>query len=592
MDLKFLKKDRILASQIFRDAFSFLSEKFSQARNILTAASPYTQILQVVSELGELIFQYIENAISELNFATAKNDINIKGKARLTGHNPTRGLAAQGKIGLRLRSGAEGKFDGDHLLIPKFNKVLMVSNQLTYLLLFDTDFLKIEKNNTEFQEVRLLQGEVESQTFVSDETRLQSFSAITTNTTDHFFVNIFVNGERWEVFDSLYDMDRETKGVLIKTGLSSGIDVFFGNGNFGVIPELGAIIKVEYLVTRGSSGNLPSIDAVQIQFEDPGLDIFGEELDLNDLILIKTIMPPSFGADPEEPGFTKLIAPNSSRSFVLANPSNYIHFFRRFGFFSHVDAHTTFEDEFLDDDNVIYLTLIPDITKKLTSDTDFFTIDEEEFRLTDEEINELKRLLNESGRQMVTAEVNFIKPTITRYAITIILRYFDRFDKVQIRSDIKTRLSEYFLKVKRRDKIPRSDIITIVEGVEGVDSVNVFFVSQVNEEAISNGFFEKKIFGYDPVKKRREVIEIKKIPINEGEDPNLGLDEFGDIAIGENELPIIRGDWNDRNGKFVETFPDNNKLSSFNVFFKEKVSFDIFNKINSDNFKKLKEKNV
>jgi hypothetical protein len=77
---------------------AFLVEKYGRSNvQQLTPASPFIQTLNVLGELSELNFLYIENAISELNIATAKNLDNVYGLARLTGHNPTRGFSPRGK---------------------------------------------------------------------------------------------------------------------------------------------------------------------------------------------------------------------------------------------------------------------------------------------------------------------------------------------------------------------------------------------------------------------------------------------------------------------------------------------------------------
>ena len=217
---------------------------------------------------------------------------------------------------------------------------------------------------------------------------------------------------------------------------------------------------------------------------------------MNEFLLVEATKPPKLGSDAEDINFTKIISPLASKSFVLANPENYEFFLSRFNSFSYIGAFNTFDDEFLDDDNVIYLFLLPDVMRKLTSDVDYFNLPENEFTLEKFEKDSILRSINESGQQMVSTKVRFIDPIVTRYSLSIVLRYFDDFEgrEDEIKDEIRARLNEYFLTVRRRDKIPKSDIIAIIEGINGVDSVNVFFTSERNEEAIRNGFYIKKIF--------------------------------------------------------------------------------------------------
>jgi hypothetical protein len=52
-------------------------------------------------------------------------------------------------------------------------------------------------------------------------------------------------------------MGYNQQAVMVKTGITGGIDVIFGNGVMGAIPQQGSTIIVEYAVTDGAGGNLP-----------------------------------------------------------------------------------------------------------------------------------------------------------------------------------------------------------------------------------------------------------------------------------------------------------------------------------------------
>jgi hypothetical protein len=511
--------------------------------------------------------------------------------SRLVGHNATRGISSKGTIQLKVKPGSETLFAGDYIQINNNTRLKCLNNNLEYLLKLEQDFLRIEQNSTELLTFNIIQGEIENQTFVSDGTPMQSFSVLINDMTDHNEIRVTVNGISYSIEESLYDLVQDEEACLVKTGINGGIDVYFGTGAFGKIPPAGATINVEYLKTRGSNGNVSSNTDVFFEFLDDGIDSLGEEVDLNNVMLLRSLASPSLGSFPEDPNFTSIIAPLASKSFVLAHPNNYIYFLRRYNYFSHIEAYNTRNDEYLDDDNIVYLLLLPDITKKINSNNDYFTVAESEFILTESEKALIQKTINESGRQVVGTELSFVEPVITRYTVNIILSYFDNFDKRDINQQIRNILNSYFLKVKRRDRIPKSDIISLIENIKGIDSVSVFFVSQRNEEAIKNGYYFKKIYGYDPNVKKRVLLENKKINLLAGETPNIGLNDFGDITIGENEVPIIRGGWNDRNDNYIETIPKTGALSSLNIYFKEELPYDIYNKIQQDNLKKVKNEN-
>ena len=461
---------------------------------------------------------------------------------------------------------------------------------MKYTIQIKEDFIKIAKNTNAFSTFQVVQGEVESQTVIGTGKSLQSFNLQGNGEISHNDVSVSVNGTQWKIYDSLYDMSRLSEGCLVKTGISGGVDIFFGNGGFGKAPDLGSSIEVSYFKTNGSQGNINDATNIKWKWESGLLGDMAEEVDGNKFLMIQSGSSPKFGSDAESTAFTKIIAPLQSKSFVLANPENYEAWLGRYNSFSYIDAYNTYDDDFLDDDNIIYLFLLPD-----------------EFTLNKKERVAIKQAITESGQQMVTTEMQFVQPTIKRYSLNIILRYFEFYDKDNISVQIRSQLNDYFLKVKRRDKIPKSDLIAIIEDVNGVDSVNIFFVSEDNEKAINNGYYyttktivkpttpfmqtdennKKRFVFFNKVTKKIKHTLAKDEDGNIIMDPNLGLDEFGDIHIGQNELPIIRGGWKDRNGNLYETFPAQGKASSLTIYFKEAIKETVNSKVQHANRKKL-----
>ena len=589
----FLNKSRILGEQIYQDAVAYLSRAYQNYAKIFTPSSPFGQLLNVVSNIGELIMYYITDATNENNIITANNLESVYGLAALTGHVPSRPVSALGEVRFKFKPGKQAEFPGAYILVPNKCVLRNTGNGIKYTVRFNSDFIKVEKNNVNFIYANVIQGEFESQRVVGSGTALQSFNLTTPGLVENDNIRVYVNGELWQNYDSLYDMSKGAKGVLVRTGLGGGIDIFFGNGFFGMMPGLGSYIDVEYLVTAGSAGNTSAnAEPVVFKFEDTGRDVNGDEVDLNKFLLIETSKNPTLGSDEENPSFTKLIAPLASKSFVLANPENYEYFLSKFNYFSYIDAFNQTDDEYLDDDNIIYLFLLPDISRKLSSDEDYFSLPLSEFTITADEKKIIVAAINESGRQLTSTELQFVDPEIKKYAINVVLRTIEGYDVGVIRNKIRTSLNDYFLNVKRRDKIPKSDLIAIIEGIEGVDSVSVFFVSEENETAIKNGYYTKKTYKVSPTtpflqegegnKKRfvffnKELIETK-IMLGTNEDPNLGLDEFGDITIGLTDLAVIRGGWQDRDGVYYEATPAEGKSSSLSIYFNGTVPDTISNR--------------
>jgi hypothetical protein len=236
-----------------------------------------------------------------------------------------------------------------------------------------------------------------------------------------------------------------------------------------------------------------------------------------------------------------------SRSFVLANAENYSIFLQKMNYFSIVECFSTFDDNVEEDDNVIYIFAIPDILKRVRNNEDYFTIPQEQFILTDTEKNSIYRLLQESGQMIVTTAVKVLDPVIVRYVLNISIIVYEGYDIETIREKIVERTAQYFLNNKRRDRIPKSDLVAIIEAIDGVDSVDLYFVNEGNEL--------RKYNWLEELKTNSTAIE----------PDDIGLDEHGNILIGKSEYPILRGGWSDRNQVFFQDNADLNVTSSVNI---------------------------
>lgn len=537
---------RIRFAELYDDALSYLRTTYGEVGQYFSNSSPFGQLLRVTLNLGKLILYYIEDSITELNIQTATRENSIRGLARLTGHNATRGVSASGVVKITY-TGKRIDMYGNTVLVPNYTRLKCGDNGLTYTLIGNSDIFKIDLTERNYQSFKIYQGEVESQSYTGNGEPLQSFSLNVRNGKfmDHFWVKVLVNGEIFKTYESLYDIPNNAPGCLVKTGINGGLDVYFGNGYFGIIPPLGSEIIIQYLTTNGAAGNLLNETGISFKFIDDGLDMQGESVDLNEVLKVLIEKPILFGSNPEPIELTKLIAPKTSRSFVLANKDNYNIFLEKFNMFSVIDCFSTFDDNYLDDDNVIYIFLIPDVNKRLTGNDNYFSIPMQYFMLTQHEKEKIYTLIEESGQKMVTAVNKVVDPIIRRYVLNISINILEGTGVDYVYQNIIDLVSNYMLNNRRRDRIPRSELLSLIEGLDGIDSVNLWFLSEANEANLRN-------------------------------DPSIGtltgLDEFGDIIIGRGEYPIIRGGWNDRNGIFYEDGIDFNKPSSINIEIKKIIS--------------------
>jgi hypothetical protein len=539
MDL--LQKNKAKISDLISQTFELIQARYSMSSQLFTVASVWGQIIFVLDNLSQFILFFIEDSITELNINQATRESSIYGLATLAGHNPTRAISSRGEISISWNGKNLEDIAGSAVLIPNYAEINCVNNGKTYVIRLNQEYVRFNLDPTSKLNVPINEGILSRNQYTGTGQKLQSYniSSRGTSNIDNFDVEVRVNGEVWKKYDSLYDIPRNSKGYLLKSSLISGIDVFFGTNDFGLPPAPGSVIEVSYLECAGSLGNIlvENSSAAIFNFTSDGTDLYGRTVTLSDVLQITCTIAPQLGSNQEPIDLTRLIAPKTSRSFVLANPTNYIIFFEKFGQFSIIEAFTTFDDEYISDDNVIYLILVPDIQQTLKSNETYFDVPLSRFKLTNPQRDRIYQLLDESGQKIVTTEVKILDPILIKYVVNIAITIFEGNDPDTIKSTIVNILSDYFLNIRRRDKIPRSDLVAAIEGVEGVDSVSLYFVGEVNEAS-----------------KRQNR-----------QSPDIGFDEFGDIVIGKDQIVVISGGWEDRNGIYYDYGASMNTLSSVNI---------------------------
>jgi hypothetical protein len=555
MDL--LDKNKAKISDLLSETFDLIQARYGMSEQLFTVASVWGQIIFVLDNLSQFILFFIEDSITELNINTATRESSIYGLATLAGHNPTRSISAKGEIVTKWNGKGIEDIGGGAVLIPNNSQVKCVNNGKTYLLKLGQEYVRLNLDGTSMLSASIVEGITNTNQYTGTGRKLQSYniSARGTSGIENFEVAVRVNGNTWKKYDSLYDIPRNARGYMVKSSLVSGIDIFFGTEDFGFPPPVGSIIEVDYLDSSGAEGNLLLDDSSQalFTFDSDGTDIFGKSVTLNEVLQVNCTIAPQLGASQEPIDLTRLIAPKTSRSFVLANPTNYITFFEKFGQFSIIEAFTTFDDQYLDDDNIIYLILVPDIQLTLKSNETYFDIPLSRFKLTNAQRDRIYQLLDESGQKIVTTVVKILDPVLSKYVVNIALTIFEGNDPDTIKSQITSTLSDYFLNIRRRDKIPRSDLIAAIEAINGVDSVSLYFVGESNEEA----------------------------KMQSPNSPDIGFDEFGDIIMGKDEIVVISGGWEDRNGIYYDYGAGMNTLSSVNIDIRSIVPVTYNTRVNS-----------
>lgn len=529
---------KIRIGDILGETISFLQDKYKQGKAIFTAASPFGQLLIVIENLSQLIFYYLEDAITELNIYEASRPSSIYSLASIAGHNPSRAIGATAQIRIMRKTGVSATVN--KAILNNLFRLTCTNNGLTYVLELPQDEVRLNLTGPETLAVySIRQGNIESQTVTAKGKPLDSFSIGYPNNyyIDQFMINVYVNGDKWTKYESILDIPRNAKGYVAKTGITNGLDIYFGNGSMGRMPDVGSEIIVEYLVSEGSGGNIKIDDPRQVHFSfsETAFSPLGDEINLNDYFDIVTISPPSFGVDPEELELTRLIAPKASKSFALVDLDNYEVLLHKMQMFSTIRVFLSKHDN-----RIINLFLIPEVTQLFINAADYFSLSLDKFKLSQFQKNELLKYIERSGTKLISTDIVILDPTLLRYVLNISIIAFDDVENDIIKTDIIDKLGMYFIKLSRNERVPKSDLISVIENVNGVDSVSISIVSELNELE----------FIKDPTRDRNLYV---------------GLDEFNDIIMKGHEFPVIRGGWQDRYGNVYQEGISDTALGAINI---------------------------
>jgi len=592
---------------------NWLKYKYKKADLQFNSASPYGQIINVEKELFLQNILYLKNTLKVLDVNTTQNKKVIQQTARIAGHSVGRPISATGTLKFKLKAGIDYQKEIKSGIINISNKLALKNknNDLDYIvnLTQDKNQYSINTPGTEFF-IPIIQGKYETQTFTGDGTINQSISVNIPNSSaiENFNYKIIYNSIVLEVKDHLYDMLPKEFACFVKSGFNGGIDIYFGTDNSGFVPQIGSQIIVEYLLSNGSEGEILNPTVNEWKIIDDVTDGQGNIIKIDELFDIFIENDLNFSSDGESIEYTKTMIPYVSRNFVLATPNQFIFHLKRLNIFSKVNAFNMLDDnnfaitdnvlenyvnkianavnsnksndEILasvanfktiyskyktnSNDNIIYLYLIPDISKFFNDDINYFNINSDVFTLDQQEQQKTLSYLKQIGTLSPTTSIKIIQPKITRYVMHVYVRRFENTNEENIKQQIVSISSDYLLNNNRFDRISKSDFIELFKQIEGIDSVSLYFVSEQNENYQKNQNINQNSLLQTPQKIENGIIK----SAYKNSDKLIGLDPVhGDIVINKDEYAIIRGGFRDRKGIWYSENPNENTLNSINITF-------------------------
>lgn len=521
------------------DVRSYLSKTLSRTNTQFGSNTVFGQIITVVGNAIQNIMLYIEDSLVEQNKYTAQRKKSIFGLASLSGYEPFLGKAAIASVKLNY---APNNVESYNIILNNKTPLTCTQNGLKYNLILPQESIILNVNNDNSTKYfSLVQGVFNTQRFVSTGGQYYTVNLKFVGNFDIDYMTVKVNNKQWFRAASLYDMQSNSEEYTCKVGINGGIDIIFGNEAHGRALKADDVIDIEYLIHDGTNGDLNTIAETYFVFDEPLLDTNNEEHDANALfnITFAESDPIISGSNAESMLHTSHMIGLNSRSLVLASPDNYKVLINRFGFCGY---NRTWSDA---NSLITNSLIIKNFKNLLKSGEDYFNLTEADFKLSTIQKASIYSYIENNGGQLFATKYNIIDPEICKYAAFIYITLkSSKYNKDVIVKQISQIIGDFFANVQSDMFVPKSDIIHVLKSnIEGLDSVDVYFVSQKNEDAIINGKYVDEYYELNNATgqyiKRTEYVKIY-----DGENPNIGLDSHGNILLkNDNQFPVLMGGW-------------------------------------------------
>ena len=532
-----------------KNVSNYISKTLSKNNVSFGSNSVFGQIITVVGSAIQNVMLYIEDALVEQNKYTAQRKKSIYGLAALSGYEPSLGKAATATIKLNF---LPHNYTAYNVIINNKEPLTCTQNGLKYNIILPQEAVLLNSNDTYSRYFSAVQGLFESQKFISTGGQYYTINFKYIGNIDTDYMTVKVNNEVWEHVTSLYDMLPDAKQYTYKVGINGGIDLIFGNEAHGRALKANDTVSVSYLIHDGENGNVNPLLETYFVFDNQLSSTNGESYDGNALFNMSfaDTDPVTSGSNSETLEHVRQMIGLNSRSLVLAAPDNYKVLINRFGFCGY---NRTWSDP---NSMVVNSLIIKNFKTKISSGTDYFKLQESDLKLTDMQKSSIYTYIKNTGGQLASTKYNIFDPVICKYAMYVYITLkSDKYNRELMTKQIKQTIGEFFANIQSDMFIPKSDIVHLLKNeIEGIDGVDIYFLSQRNEEAIYKGTYTEDTFELNKLT-GQYIKKSENVKLYPGENPNLGLDNHGNIYLkSDAHFPVLMGGWMYKNSNNEEVY--------------------------------------
>lgn len=504
---------------------------------------------------------YIEDALTEQNIDTALRKQSIYSLAKISGFEPSYGSAAVGTLlgSSIINNGIESK--ATKIYIRNGTRVKNTISGMTYMLYLPTENYVFDVSKTLVKhEFKVVQGSWTTNTYIGRGYALETIELKTIELFDKSYLDVYVNGEKWEQAACMYDMKNKAKEYVVSIGFNNTFNIMFGDDDYGRQLREGDQVSIRYIQHGGVMGNCyPSIKTTFV-FVEYGVDSKGNTIDLNNYMRLEMKNCISGGSDADSIHLVRNMIGKASRNLVYANEDNFKLFLSRFSFIGYSNIFSQ--------KNSLTLTAICTTNYKdnLKTVDDYYALKDSDILLSNDQKEMVYNTLENSKKAFAGVTLKFEDPVIRRYSVICYCKINSPFNREPIKEQSKDLIANYFMNIEKEDMfVSKSELIKeILDNVADIEAIDITFVSGVDEQCYKDGYYYRYDLKF--VNNQYQYIPTKVIY---SADVHPGLDEFGNISLNNKlEIPLLSDlyYYNDK-ASMKKSDNDRIKLDAIEFFF-------------------------
>lgn len=515
----------------------YLSKTFNNLGLEYTHNQIFGVIFGGIKGIMQNVMFYIEDAFTEQNIYTATRKKSFYSLAKLSGYEPYYGSAATGNIIVNtfVTNGNVGK--GTSKLFLQNGSIIKnkeTGYNYTIMLPADSYVFDLSKPLVKHN-LKIVQGVWSEGNFLGTGMNFETFNANTTDLFDKNYLEVYVNGEKFEQAACVYDMTENSKEFVCNVGFDNTFSIMFGNGIFGYKIQEGDSITIRFIVHAGEDGNIINTSSANWTILSPLYNSYGNPLSADNYLNVKLASPVSGGTDADSVELVKDMIGYNSRSLVLANENNFKQFLKRFSFIG--------QTSIISEPNslTVVASCLRNKTNEVTEPEEYLELESKDLLISDREKEMVIDALSNSNNTFTGMSFEFQDPIICKFSMICYAKIASTYNKELAKTNIRNAVATYFMNLPENTQfISKSDIINrVTEADSNIESFDFDFISELNENAYNDGYYiEYKqriingVYKYVPVK---TIYDKTNTP---------GLDQIGNIQLNSKlQIPLLHGDF-------------------------------------------------